>query len=73
MENEAKAFDISKLSEELKSNCPEISFAILHGSSVHGIVNKGKDIDIAVYLNTKQTLDIYLKIANIVVFITYNF
>ncbi|MCX5634089.1 MAG: nucleotidyltransferase domain-containing protein [Phycisphaerae bacterium] len=59
-------FDTNKLSESLNKQCPEIIFAILHGSSQEGIIREGSDIDIAIYINGKATLDLYQQIYGIV-------
>ena len=59
-------FDTNKLSESLNRRCPEIIFAILHGSSREGIIKEGSDIDIAIYIDGKASLDIYQKIYKII-------
>ncbi len=59
-------FDIKKLVELIKEKCPEIIFAFLHGSAKNGEVAKGSDVDIAVFLSEKPTLDFYTKIIDIV-------
>lgn len=59
-------FEIEKLSEAIKSQCPEVVFAILHGSAKDGVVKKGSDIDIAIYVQGKMTLELYRKIYEIV-------
>ena len=53
--------DIHRLSELLESQCPQIVFALLHGSAKEGIVKAGGDIDIALYIDGKATLELYQK------------
>ena len=52
-------FDTDKLSDALKTACPDVLFALLHGSAKDGRVNPGSDIDIALYIDGKATLEIY--------------
>jgi len=59
-------FEIAKLSESINKECPEVVFAILHGSAQNGIVKEGSDIDIAIYINGKASLELYQRIYGIV-------
>ena len=59
-------FEIEKLSESINKECPEVVFAILHGSAQSGIVKEGSDIDIAIYINGKASLELYQRIYGIV-------
>ncbi|PKL42279.1 MAG: hypothetical protein CVV39_08950 [Planctomycetes bacterium HGW-Planctomycetes-1] len=65
-------FDADKLSESLRKRCPEIIFAILHGSAQEGIIREGGDIDIAIYINGKASLELYQRIYGIVHFVAGN-
>ena len=55
-------FEISKLAQLLKDNCPEVSFALLHGSAKEGNVKAGSDIDLALYINAKPSLGLYKEV-----------
>ncbi len=55
-------FDIEQLGIAIESTVPEVDFAILHGSSRDGEILPGSDIDIALWLNKKNSLDVYNKI-----------
>ena len=59
-------FEIDKLSDSIKQQCPEVVFAILHGSAQKGIVKEGSDIDIAIYINGKVSLELYQRVYGIV-------
>lgn len=59
-------FEIDKLSEELKRRCPEVVFAILHGSAKDGFVKEDSDVDIAVYVQDKANFELYHKISEAV-------
>ena len=61
--------DIDKLAKELKKN-NSVDFAYIFGSSQNGMVKEGSDVDIAVYLNRKATLEIYSKLMNTVELLT---
>jgi predicted nucleotidyltransferase len=63
-------FNIDKLSSLLNKQCPEVVFAFLHGSSKDGIVKEGSDIDIALYINGKASLDLYQRAYDAVVSVT---
>jgi hypothetical protein len=54
--------DEKNLTKTLKEQCPEIVFAFLHGSACTGLADKQSDIDIAVFLDSKESLDFYKKI-----------
>jgi uncharacterized protein len=59
-------FEIEKLSQSIRKTCPEVIFAILHGSAREGIVKEGSDIDIAVYITGKANLELYRRMYEIV-------
>jgi len=52
-------FDIHKLAHLLKERCPQIYFALLHGSAKDGQVKYGSDIDLALLIDGKATLGLY--------------
>jgi len=52
-------FDRNKLSKALESACPEVVFALLHGSAKDGVVRPGSDVDVALFVEGKSSLDIY--------------
>lgn len=56
-------FDIEKLGYLLEQQCPEVCFSLLHGSAKDGTVKEGSDVDIALFLNGKPTLDLYEKVS----------
>lgn len=51
--------EIDRLSELLKKQCPEVVFALLHGSAKNGIIEKGSDIDVAFYIKGKANFELY--------------
>ena len=55
-------FEIDKLASQLKDSCPEIDFALLHGSSAKGVISPGSDLDLALWLNCPISLAIYNKV-----------
>jgi predicted nucleotidyltransferase len=55
------AFDIDRLSVLLKEQCPQVLFALLHGSAKDGRVKQAGDIDLALFIEGKPTLEIYEK------------
>jgi predicted nucleotidyltransferase len=59
-------FDPALLGDQIRAECPEVVFCLLMGSAKEGVVKEGSDLDLALYLNTDPTLDIYSKIANLV-------
>ena len=59
-------FDPEKLSNALQASCTEVLFALLHGSAKDGQVNPGSDIDIALYIDGKATLKLYMNAADAV-------
>jgi predicted nucleotidyltransferase len=52
-------FDCDQLAEALESTCPEVIFALLHGSAKDGYIKPGSDLDIALWVNGEPSLDIY--------------
>ncbi len=57
-----RRFSLEKLSEILEQSVPEIDFALIFGSSQKGEIKESADIDIAIYINTHPTIDLFLKI-----------
>ena len=62
MTKKAHSFRIDVLANRLKQACPQVVFALLHGSAVDGIVAQNSDVDIALYLNGDLDLATYDKI-----------
>ncbi|MFQ6036453.1 MAG: nucleotidyltransferase domain-containing protein [Sedimentisphaerales bacterium] len=56
-------FDVHKLADLLKQQCPEICFALLHGSAKDGQVKQAGDIDLALFIEGKPTLELYEKVS----------
>lgn len=56
---EGGVFDVNKLAALLKDKCPQICFALLHGSAKDGQVKCGSDIDLALLIDGKPTLQLY--------------
>jgi predicted nucleotidyltransferase len=54
-------FDCDKLANSLELACPEIIFALLHGSAKDGSIKAGSDLDIALFVDSSPTLDFYQK------------
>jgi len=52
-------FDVNKLATLLKEKCPQICFALLHGSSKDAQVKQGSDIDLALFIEGRPTLELY--------------
>ena len=59
-------FDVDRLANLLKKQCPEICFALLHGSSKDGQVKQSGDIDLALFIKGKPTLELYEKVSKCV-------
>ena len=59
-------FDTDKLSNALQTACPDVIFAFLHGSAKDGRVNPGSDVDIALFVDGKATLELYTAAADAV-------
>ena len=49
------------MADAIDSKCPEVVFALLHGSAKEGRVNPGSDIDIALYIEGKPTIELYCR------------
>ena len=65
--NKVKCFDFDSLADALQGECPEILFALLHGSTAQsGIINPGSDIDVAFYLDRPLDLELYCKISGVI-------
>ena len=52
-------FDREQLSKALASACPEVIFALLHGSAKDGDIQPGSDLDIALFIDGPSTLELY--------------
>lgn len=52
-------FDIEKLANALQAACPNVIFALLHGSAKDGNVGPDSDIDIALFLKGNASLELY--------------
>ena len=44
-------FAVDRLAAALQERCPDVAFALLHGSARAGMVSPGSDVDVAVYCN----------------------
>ena len=55
-------FSVTALARALKKGCPDVQFALLHGSARDGVVRPGSDVDLAVYLARRPTLATYSRI-----------
>ena len=56
-------FDINKLATLLREKCHQICFALLHGSSKDSQIKQGSDIDIALFIEGRPTLELYEKVS----------
>lgn len=59
--NDGGNFDIDKLAVLLKEQCPQVLFALLHGSAKGGRIKQAGDIDLALFIEGKPTLELYEK------------
>lgn len=59
-------FDADKLGQMIEARCPEVCFALLHGSAKEGDVRPGGDIDIALYMDGRATLETFGQVIEIV-------
>ena len=59
-------FDVDRLADLLKKQCPQICFALLHGSARDGQVKRGGDIDLALFIEGKPVLDLYERVCMLV-------
>lgn len=66
MVNEKMQFDINKLADVLQAACTDVVFALLYGSAKDGVVKPGSDIDIALYIDGKATIELYMNAADAV-------
>ncbi len=57
---------LDSLSRALRDKRPEIVFALLLGFSRDGVVEIGSDIDIALFLDGRATLDLYDRVTETV-------
>lgn len=55
-------FDIDSFSANLERRCPEIVFAYLLGSATEGTIAPSSDLDLAVFIDEKPTMDTYQRI-----------
>ena len=60
------AFDVQRLSDTVKARYPDVSFCLLLGSAVDGLVREGSDVDLAFYLSEPTSLKFYSTIAEAV-------
>lgn len=58
--------DTDELATRLAENCPEIVFALLHGSAAHGSAGPRSDVDLALYLNRPPSFDLYQRVSAVV-------
>ena len=56
-------FNIDRLANLLKKECPQICFALLHGSAKDAQVKQGSDIDLALFIEGQPTLELYEKVS----------
>ena len=59
--SEGGNFDIDKLAVLLKEQCPQVLFALLHGSAKAGRIKQAGDIDLGLFIEGKPTLELYEK------------
>jgi len=59
-------FDVERMAKSLLRQCPEVRIAFLLGSAKDGVLKKASDIDIAVLVGGKPTLELYGKICDII-------
>ena len=59
-------FDADKLGQMIEARCAEVCFALLHGSAKEGDVRPGGDIDIALYMDGRATLETFGQVIEIV-------
>lgn len=55
-------FSVTALARAIRRGCPDVVFALLHGSAREGAVRQGSDVDIAVYLTRRPSLATYRRI-----------
>ena len=58
--------DIDKLANLLESQCPEVTFAFLHGSAKSGEVKTGSDIDLALFVKDKPNWKTLTRVSELV-------
>lgn len=59
-------FVVQELADVLQTQCPEIRFCFLLGSAQSGAVKEGSDLDLAVYLAERPSLEFYSTIEGVV-------
>jgi predicted nucleotidyltransferase len=52
-------FDMEQLAVALNTACPEVIFALLHGSAKDGRVGTDSDVDVALFLEDAPNLELY--------------
>ncbi len=52
-------FDREQLSKAIETACPEVVFALLHGSAKDGDIQPGSDVDVALFIDGSATLELY--------------
>lgn len=55
-------FDVRRLGDVLQERCPDVVFALLHGSASAGVVRQGGDVDVAVYCSRPASAQLLLDI-----------
>lgn len=55
-------FDVRQLGDALRERCPDVAFALLHGSARSGVVSPGSDIDVAVYCPRRVSAHVLLDV-----------
>ncbi len=59
-------FDPDSLALALEEACPEALFAFLLGSSINGHVSVGSDLDLALFMNGKMSLNLLDRVQTVV-------
>ena len=60
-------FNPDSLARALEEACPEALFAFLFGSSINGHVSVGSDLDLALFINGRMSLDLLDRVQSAVV------
>lgn len=58
-------FDVKNFAREIEARCPQVAFALLHGSAAGGEVRAGSDIDVALYVTGTVDWDLYSRVMEI--------
>lgn len=59
-------FDPSELARALEARCEEVQFALLMGSAKDGHVEVGSDIDVALYVESRPSLELLSRVSGLV-------